>query len=406
MKAEKTKYNDFKIKILAEGKSDIVSLDNKIPYGNGILLAADEKQNFLEVTITTEAKNAPESLWFCFRLRINKRPQRQNMLRLVVKYFYNSLCALPAEKINLIKKSANGQWERMNSGKTVILQDGRADAIWETAITADIMDFAFCFPYGVPEVEELLKNANGYFAKDIIGISTENRNIIRLSNNYGHANDTKREMGLYLIARQHSGETSGSWVLHGLLERLAEKKAKNLTVWSLPLTNIDGIERGDYGKDNFPMDLNRAWGTPPMRYENKVFQNDIALWASRSNPFLALDFHSPGGNENQGCYCFLPKTENMTLDKISLKWAKRFAQALPDDFACKEFGRIATHASRWEAPCFSYHNFMNKFYKIPALSFEIPYSRIGDKILSIANYREIGHTIADVVIETASQNKL
>jgi hypothetical protein len=374
-----------------------VIFDNKIPYGNGILVGVENKKKWLEVAVTPEALNAPESLWFCFRLKFKNRPETQNRLRLVVKYFYNSLGGLPAEKINPVTRIAKGDWQRLSAGKTVPLPDGRADAVWETDIIADSMDFAFCFPYGSQEVDGLVKKSKGYFKKDIIGVSPEGRDIVRLSNNYGDEN--AKLPGIYLVARQHSGETSGSWALHGFLARLAERKAQAMTVWCLPLTNIDGIEKGYYGKDNFPIDINRAWGAPPMRYENLVFQRDIERWAGRSRPLLALDFHSPCGCEADGVYCFIPKNGKGTADKISSEWSEHFEKSISADFASGEFGKVANYPSRWEEPCLSYYKFMNKFYKIPALSFEFPYSRSMENILEKRNYLEIGGSMADAVLD-------
>ncbi|MDD5698638.1 MAG: M14 family zinc carboxypeptidase [Victivallaceae bacterium] len=380
-----------------------VIFNNMIPYGNGIFLGAESKEKYLEILVSSEARNAPESLWFCFNLQFKHRPPNRNKLRLVIKYFYNSLgvfSADSAEKINLVARPSQGLWTRLPAGRTVMLTDGRFDAVWETEIVSDRMDFAFCFPYGMPEVDELVKKSRGYLSKDIIGLSPENRNIIRLSNNYG--DDNVKLPGLYLVARQHSGETSGSLALHGFLERLAEKNARNLTVWCLPLTNIDGIEKGYYGKDNFPIDLNRAWGSSPMRYENKVFQHDITLWANKAKPFLGLDFHSPGGSDDEGVYCAVLKPKKGKGDKASLEWSERFEKFIPSKYASRQFCVTANCFSRWELPCFSYNrftSFMNKVYGIPALLFEFPYSQIRGKVLEINDYFAIGRALADAVLD-------
>ena len=85
------------------------------------------------------------------------------------------------QKINPVTRIAKGDWQRLSAGKTVPMPDGRADAVWETNIIADSMDFAFCFPYGVPEMDEVVEKSKGYFKKDIIGISPEGRDIVRLN---------------------------------------------------------------------------------------------------------------------------------------------------------------------------------------------------------------------------------
>lgn len=380
-----------------------VTLDNKIPYGNGLLVGYENNANCIVVAVTPEALNAPESLWFCFRLKFSNRPKTQNKLKLVLKYFYNSLGGLPAEKINPVFRAVKGGWQRLPDGITVLLPDGRADAVWETNILADSMDFAFCYPYGVKEIDELVKESKEYFTKDITGVSPEGRNLVRISNNYGDEN--AKLPGLFIVARQHSGETSGSWALHGFLKRLSETNAQNLTVWCLPLTNIDGIEKGYYGKDNFPIDINRAWGVPPMRYENLVFQRDIERWAGRSRPMLALDFHSPGGCEHEGVFCFLPPNSKGTADIISTKWSEKFEKSLPSRFASCKFGKVANYASRWEEPHLSFYKFMRKFYKIPSLSFEFPYSQSKGNILEINDYLDIGAAMADAVLRTLKTEK-
>lgn len=373
-----------------------VFFDNSLPYGNGLLCGVEEKGGVLEVSVTPEAKNAPESLWFCFRLKF-RGCGKARKLRLIVKYLYNSLGGIPAETVNPVARpSSGGRWRRLPDGKTVALPDGRCDAVWEIGIVSESMDFAFCIPYGVPELDALVEKSKGYFKKDVIGISPEGRSIVRIANNYG--DPTLKKPGLYLLARQHSGETSGSWALHGFLARLSELKAQELTVWCLPLSNIDGIEKGYYGKDNFPMDLNRAWGNPPMRYENTVFQRDIALWAQRTAGLLALDFHSPGGCEAEGVYCFIPKNSKGGADRLSAGWAKRFEGAIPSGYASSCLGRVANYASRWDSPNFNYTKFMRKFHNVPALSFEFPYSQIRGKVLEIDDYMAIGGAMAEAVL--------
>lgn len=379
-----------------------VTMNNNIPYANGVLLSYESSEDTIEAAVTAEAKNAPELLWFCFRLEFKNRIPTRKKLRLVIKYFYNSLWGFPVEKVHPVTRTPGNEWTRMSAGKTLPLPDGRFDAVWETEITADTMDFAFCFPYGMPEIEDLVRKSGGYFKSDVIGLTSENRNLVRLSNSYGDIDNKKP--GLYLIARQHAAETSGSWVLHGFLERLAEVKADNLTVWCIPLANIDGIEKGYYGKDNFPIDINRAWGSPPMRHENLVFQRDIERWTARSKPVLSLDFHSPAGAEDEGVYCFVPSDENWTPDSSSTVWGDALKKSLSPDFALADFCKVARYGSRWETPCFSYYKFMRKVLGIPSLSFEFPYSAIREKVLQTKDYREIGARMADAVIQKLQNN--
>lgn len=84
-----------------------VIFDNKIPYGNGLLRGVENKNgNCLEVAVTPEAKNGPETLWFCFRQTFKNREGHRNRLKLVLKYFYNSPAGFPSEKINPVTRPA------------------------------------------------------------------------------------------------------------------------------------------------------------------------------------------------------------------------------------------------------------------------------------------------------------
>ena len=93
----------------------------------------------------------------------------------------------------------------------------------------------------------------------------------------------------------------GSWVLDGLLRHAAQAlDPSQLLIWVTPFAHLDGIVQGDYGKDPFPWDLNRAWTTPPMRHEVRVMQSDMTRWSQRCQPALVLDLHAPSPGEADG----------------------------------------------------------------------------------------------------------
>jgi hypothetical protein len=248
----------------------------------------------------------------------------------------------------------------------------------------------------VPEVEALVQASNGYWQVDSIGLSQGGRSLLRLSNDYGRT-DGQRP-GIYLMARQHSGETPGSWVLDGLLRYVASRGDAAPLVWAVPLTNVDGVEGGDYGKDNYPYDLNRAWGRPPMRHEVLALQGDIRRWTERCRPALVLDMHAPGACETSGVYCYLPDPAvHSRFHQEALSWTTAIKGALTPAYAAECFERVARYASRWETPrctgyCWSRHG-------VCGLGVETPYALVGDLVLTRERYREIGARIAAGVME-------
>jgi hypothetical protein len=161
---------------------------------------------------------------------------------------------------------------------------------------------------------------------------------------------------------------------------------------------VDGVEGGDYGKDNFPYDLNRAWGRPPMRHETLVLQRDIHRWQARCRPVLAIDFHAPGACETGGIYCYVPgQAQYPDLHQSVLAWTSAIKAALvPYRYAAETFERVADYPSRWETPNFSRHFWSQ--YGICSFGLETPYALVGDLVLTRERYREAGARIAQGVV--------
>ncbi len=347
-------------------------------------------------SFAADPHGGPETLWFCFRLRHeDKAAGPLGKVRLVLKHIENMLGARAPERIWPVARQADGDWFRLPPGQPDALPDGRCRATWTVDVTSSYVDIAACYPYGMPEVETLARDTAGYWQIDTIGVSQAGRPLVRLSNAPG-AVDSDRP-GLYLIARQHSAETPGSWVLDGVLRECAFIGDKAPLIWAVPLTNIDGIEQGDYGKDNFPYDLNRAWGGPPMRHEVQVFQADIQRWRKRCRPVLGIDFHAPGLCEAEGCYAYLPNPRPwQAISEASRQWAEWIAESLTADYAAPSFPRVINYASRWETPSFS--SYMASL-GICCLSPETPYGATAKGLLAPEDYRHIGQRFCRCLME-------
>jgi hypothetical protein len=371
-------------------------LDTHVPYGNACHVSVTRQQDGWTVAFAADPHGGPETLWFAFRLRHEDDAGTPiGKVRLVLKHFGNMLGGKRPEDFRPVARLAGRDWERMAAGCTESLPDGRTDAAWTLDVPAPHVDIATCYPYGMPEVDSLVRETGGYWRADGIGVSQAGRPLVRLSNGPGCPGGDRA--GLYMVARQHSGETPGSWVLDGFLRQIAAAGEKAPLVWAVPLTNIDGVEQGDYGKDNFPYDLNRAWGRPAMRHENLVFQQDIERWRRRCRPVLALDFHAPGLCETDGCYCYLPKPGDQTPNQDQAgKWTARLAAALAAEYAAASFHRVVNYRSRWETPTFSAYL---AGVGVCGLCMEVPYSQIGQKVLTRKEYAEIGRRVARGVVE-------
>lgn len=364
-------------------------------YGNACAIEIAFEHDMPVIRLTAHPHGGPEVLWFCFRIE-EDAPGYTGPVRWVLRQMANLLGAPERSLVRPVMRIGNGMWQRLAPGRRLDRPDGQWDGEWMLEVSHYPVEIAFCYPYGPDEVDTLVSDSHGYWHGDTIGVSQAGRRLLRLANDYGSPPGSRP--GIYAIARQHSGETPGSWVLDGFLRRMKQAGERAPLIWTVPLTNIDGVVQGDYGKDNFPYDLNRAWGIVPMRHETRVCMADLLRWRERCRPLLCLDFHAPSGGENAGVYAFLPPVSaEAELMQAILRWAERFSMALTDQYAASPFGRFANYPSRWETPTFT--AYCAQQLGIPSLSFETPYAEIRGLVLTPVEYREIGSRLADSIIQ-------
>lgn len=374
-----------------------VVVKTDVPYGNAANVRVRQDGTLTEVRFTPHPHGGPECLWFCFQVcRPGTSRAPLGKLLLILECPETMLGGSAPGKFRPVFRATGGDWHRADAPELLGLPDGRRQAAWTLDVWKPTLDFAFSFPYGRENIERLLQETKGYWRLDTIGVSQGGRPLWRLSNDYGQPKGQRP--GLYLMARQHSGEVSGSWVLDGVLRRFAELGDAAPLVWAVPLANIDGVEQGDYGKDNFPYDLNRAWGRPPMRHETLVFQLDMRRWKARCRAVGCFDFHAPGAGESEGVYAYVSESPP-DVAMQARHMAERLGKGLGAEFAASNFVRVARYPSRWETPRFG--TFCHEELKLPAVTFEVPYALVRDTVMTRQNYQEAGRRIADAIVEGA-----
>jgi len=127
----------------------------------------------------------------------------------------------------------------------------------------DGLQVAYFPPYDDRRHAALLARATAGGARaEVLGRSVDGRAIDLLTLGTG-----RRQV--WLVGRQHSGETMASWWMEGALDRLldpADEAARALlaaaTVHLAPLVNVDGAARGNLRGNAAGLDLNRQWRAP------------------------------------------------------------------------------------------------------------------------------------------------
>jgi hypothetical protein len=94
---------------------------------------------------------------------------------------------------------------------------------------------------------------------------------------------------ILLTARHHACESTGSYVLEGVLEELYRNPVPDCRVTAVPFVDFDGVIDGDQGKNRAPHDHNRDYA------DNSIYASvrEIKRIIETENIKYAFDFHSP-----------------------------------------------------------------------------------------------------------------
>jgi len=179
----------------------------------------------------------------------------------------------------------NAQWR---------LADTRyADGVLEIRHRAETAEtwFAFFAPYDRARHQRFIEQAaaNPSVTARAIGRSVDGREIACLSLGAGPRQ-------VWLLGRQHSGETMASWWMEGALTRLSDsadpvavRLLKAARVHLVPTVNVDGAARGNLRGNAAGVDLNRQWHGPDPKTAPEVAAVLAAM--DETGVDLCLDVH-------------------------------------------------------------------------------------------------------------------
>ena len=270
------------------------------PGGNGSCIRSEAHDWGWEVEFLAQSKaREPQPLWFFFRLE----ELTGEKVRIKLANSYQCLCPDTWLDNHPVCRQENGEWQRVEHVEETWTESHRMDTWFEVPLTGRTLEFAFCYPYQQSQLMQTLVECPA-FQKEIIGYSAMGRPIWRVYNAIGK--NAQGKQGVYFLARQHSGEVTGTWVMDGILRYLSSEEGKELrdkfNWWFVPMVDIDGVEEGFYGKDQIWKDLNRAWHPSfPTRPELVAVQKDLVYFRDNCGGRLMLDLHGPAHRERD-CY--------------------------------------------------------------------------------------------------------
>lgn len=199
---------------------------------------------------------------------------------------------------------------------------------------ANSIYYAYFEPYSHEQHLNLLGEAqgSGLCQIDDLGSTVQGRDINLLT----IGNQAESDLKIWLIARQHPGETMAEWFIEGFLARLLDHQdptaralLNQATFYIVPNMNPDGSFLGNLRTNAAGANLNREWQNPTPERSPEVYF--VREKMHQTGVDLFLDIH---GDENLP-YIFVAGTEgvpsyNSRIADLQTQFKAALKNASPD----------------------------------------------------------------------------
>ena len=169
---------------------------------------------------------------------------------------------------------------------------------------------------------------------------------------------------ILLTARHHACESTGSYVLEGVMETLITALPGDYSVLTVPFIDYDGVLDGDQGKNRRPHDHNRDYTEAPIydvirRLEEFGDTHDLCY---------TFDFHSPWHMGEEHDYVFFSRSTEAMEPFID-----RFGELLKEETAGEELKYTGLHDvgpnEKWNDE--TSPNSKNYFSRLPSVKLSV-----------------------------------
>jgi hypothetical protein len=315
--------------------------------GNGVVLDVRREGSIWVVEFMSEPRNGTECLWF----HLESTGAGNRKIRFEWRNAHVCLGTGSAEamaNVRPVVRLNDGDWERVKEVEVYERPLVGHFLAFETPRACSRAAVSFCYPYALDELASTLEQTASFWEVEPIGLTGKGRQLPRL--HAGPDRARRGRPGAYLVARQHSGETPGSWVLDGILRAVAAEAPpaalRRIEWYVVPFVDLDGAVEGDYGKDAFPIDFNRAWSSMPMRPEVAAIQQDMRSFAEGRARRFVLDLHGPGGGETRVYQMHCRRDRPKAQQVAARSFASFFAAEIPEQ-PPELLGVVPTYGTRW-----------------------------------------------------------
>ena len=231
--------------------------------------------------------------WFHFRL------QGAAGLPVTMRFLNASQCtyAVGWQNYRVVASHDRQHWFRIPTEYDGTVMTAR------TTPDTNSLYLAYFEPYSYERHLDLIGSAaaSEHVQLEHLGHSLDGRDmdLLRIADARGASADGQKKK-VWLIARQHPGETMAEWFVEGFLERLldaddpvARRLLAQCVFYVVPNMNPDGTTRGNLRTNAAGTNLNREWQSPSMEKSPEVLL--VRQKMQQTGVDLCLDAHGDEG---------------------------------------------------------------------------------------------------------------
>ena len=265
----------------------LINITKNFDSGNIEVIAADDPQN-IQLNIEKDTK-ADFFQWFYFRM------QEVQGLDLKINILNASEASYPEGWENY---QAVISYDRITWFRVPTSYDGKQLTI-EFAPEFNSVFVAYFAPYTYDQHLNLISSVQmmPHAFVESIGKTVEGRDIDMVVIG-DDTDETKKKV--WMISRQHPGESMAEWFVEGFLQRMADSSdalvrslLDQATFYIIPNLNPDGAIAGNLRANAAGENLNRAWANPNQETQAEVYH--ILQNMEWTGVDLLLDIHGDEG---------------------------------------------------------------------------------------------------------------
>ena len=255
----------------------------------------------------------------------------------------------------------------------------------------------FTYTFGEQETKVYFAHSMLYHPERFLRFTKENGLVVQelCKSNKGRSvpclahGDGKRS--IILTVRHHACESTGNYVLEGVLSELLKTPIPDTKVFCVPFVDYDGVVDGDQGKSRAPHDHNRDYdGETSIYAETK----SIKEYARKNGCHYAFDFHSPWHIGKENDKAFIVQNSFEKLNRLNA-FGKLFEESITEQSFSYHHADDYPFQTGWNKGGAQFASFMkNREENEFAFTLETAYFGTGDNAVSQDNLVELGKCFA------------